>query len=143
MQGNSGLIILVEDNPHDAEMFRKAIRKAEISTFLRVYNSGQEALDSLYQARSSSHPVSLIVLDLALPDITGTELCNSLLTSSLLSQPRISFLTSYPTPEAIKIVHNNPEIKIFIKPANLVDYTKLIWEIMDFACPATPLNKIA
>lgn len=71
-------ILLVEDNPADAELTLHALRRENLANQVEVARDGEEALDFLfcrgpYAHRSFDHPPSLILLDLKLPKVDGLE----------------------------------------------------------------------
>jgi two-component system response regulator len=70
-------ILLVEDNPDDAELTRRAFRAAKIANHLHIVHDGTEALDYLFGTESSLHSPHkrphLILLDLNLPKIGGLD----------------------------------------------------------------------
>jgi CheY-like chemotaxis protein len=71
-------ILLVEDNPHDAELTLRAFRKARITNVVHVARDGAEALDFLFATgahdRRMNQPLpGLILLDLNLPKVDGLE----------------------------------------------------------------------
>ncbi|MEQ1843073.1 MAG: response regulator, partial [Verrucomicrobiales bacterium] len=68
---NSRIILLVEDNPSDIDLTKRALLKGGITSRLIVAEDGQEALDYL-EGEGSVLP-SLILLDLKLPKIDGLE----------------------------------------------------------------------
>ena len=70
-------ILLVEDNPNDAELALDALREAKLANHIQVVRDGAEALDFLfrtgpYASRPNNLP-KLILLDLKLPKVTGLE----------------------------------------------------------------------
>ncbi len=71
-------ILLVEDNPCDAELTERALRKRNIGNPLHVVEDGAEALDFIfckgkYADRNLARPPKVILLDLKLPRINGLE----------------------------------------------------------------------
>jgi two-component system, response regulator len=75
---NSRTILLVEDNPSDVGLTRRALEKGRLANDLVVAEDGQEALDYLwgtgtYAGRDVSDLPSLVLLDLNLPKVTGME----------------------------------------------------------------------
>ena len=71
-------ILLVEDNPQDAEMTIRALRKRNIANPLHVVEDGAEALEFIfcrgaYEGRDCSRPPKVILLDLKLPKVGGLE----------------------------------------------------------------------
>ncbi|HWP42249.1 MAG TPA: response regulator, partial [Blastocatellia bacterium] len=71
-------ILLVEDNPNDAELTIHALRRHNIANEIHVIRDGAEALEFLfctgsYAGRDTSCQPSLILLDLKLPLVDGLE----------------------------------------------------------------------
>jgi two-component system response regulator len=72
------VILLVEDNPKDEALTRRALRKGNIGNELVVAHDGAEALDYLfaggaYAERDPNATPAIILLDLKLPKIDGIE----------------------------------------------------------------------
>ena len=75
---NAKIILLVEDNPSDVDLTRRALEKARIQNELVVAEDGEEALDYLFgtgahEGRDTSLLPALTLLDLNLPKIPGLE----------------------------------------------------------------------
>ena len=75
---NSKIILLVEDNPSDIGLTRRALAKSHIANELVVAEDGQEALDYLfgtgaYTGRDVNELPALVLLDLKLPRVDGLE----------------------------------------------------------------------
>jgi CheY-like chemotaxis protein len=71
-------ILLVEDNPTDAELCIRALKKANLANNLVWVKDGAEALDFLfatgaYSGRNVSIPPKVVLLDLRLPKVDGME----------------------------------------------------------------------
>jgi two-component system response regulator len=71
-------ILLVEDNPEDLELTRRALLKAHLSNRIQVARDGAEALDFIfcqgpYTARRMEDAPRVVLLDLKLPKIDGLE----------------------------------------------------------------------
>lgn len=71
-------ILLVEDNPSDADLTRRAFEKGRIANDLVVAEDGQEALDYLlgegrFDGRGADELPALMLLDLKLPKVPGLE----------------------------------------------------------------------
>ena len=73
-----GTLLLVEDNPDDVELTRRAFARSNVASHLVVVTNGEEALDYLFAigAHAGRDPRSLphaVLLDLNLPKISGLE----------------------------------------------------------------------
>jgi two-component system, response regulator len=75
---NEKVILLVEDNPDDEALTRRAFQKNQIRNELVVAHDGDEAINWLFgtgsfQGRDASQTPTLILLDLKLPKVDGLE----------------------------------------------------------------------
>ena len=71
-------VLLVEDNPDDVELTRRALARTDILNRLVVATDGEEALDYLFglRAYAGRDPLDLphvVLLDLKLPKISGLD----------------------------------------------------------------------
>ena len=71
-------ILLVEDNPTDAELAMRALQKSNLANKLVWVKDGAEALDFIfaqgaYSSRSVVNGPKVILLDLRLPKVDGME----------------------------------------------------------------------
>ena len=71
------MVLLVEDNPSDAELTLRALREIDAGTEVLVLTDGAEALDYLFGTGAYSdraaRPPKLVLLDLKLPKVDGFE----------------------------------------------------------------------
>ena len=77
------IILLVEDNPDDEVLTRRALKKNNIGNELIVARDGAEALDylfgtGLYEGRDLSVMPQVVLLDLKLPKVDGLEVLRRL-----------------------------------------------------------------
>jgi two-component system, response regulator len=70
------VIFLVEDNPSDIELTRRAFEKSRVANRLVVAEDGKQALDYLFEA--TNEMPALMLLDLKLPKIPGLEVLKRL-----------------------------------------------------------------
>src|SRR5271169_3991209 len=71
-------ILLVEDNPRDAELTLHVLKQKETSHAVHTVRDGEEALDFLfcrgrYASRTFESPPRLVLLDVKLPKVNGLE----------------------------------------------------------------------
>ncbi|MDR3573473.1 MAG: response regulator [Anaerolineaceae bacterium] len=71
-------ILLVEDNPTDAELTLRALKKNRLANRVVHVSDGEEALDFLFgrgafSDRNIQHSPKVILLDLKLPKVDGLE----------------------------------------------------------------------
>jgi two-component system response regulator len=74
----SRLILLVEDNPDDADLTVRAFQRSNVSSEIVVVRDGAEALEYLFvtgvhAGRDAAVAPQVVLLDLKLPKINGLE----------------------------------------------------------------------
>ncbi|HDD53570.1 MAG TPA: response regulator [Thermosulfidibacter takaii] len=94
-----GVVLLVEDDPHDAMLVERSFRRGNLMVSLVVVRDGREALDYLLgKGKFSSGEVlclpRLILLDLKLPRMNGFEFLKEVKNTPSLSRIPVVVLTS-------------------------------------------------
>jgi two-component system response regulator len=92
-------ILLVEDNPEDAEMTMRALRKRSLANQLHWVKDGEEALDYLfcsgaYAGRDRARPPKLVLLDIKMPKVDGIEVLRRVKDSDLKAIPVVVMTSS-------------------------------------------------
>jgi len=92
-------ILLIEDNPSDIELTRRALEKGHVLNDLVVVSDGQEALDYLfgtgaYAGRDASDVPTLTLLDLKLPKVSGLEVLRRIRIEMATRRMPVVILTS-------------------------------------------------
>lgn len=92
-------ILLVEDNPNDAELTLRALRKYKLVNKIAHVSDGQEAIDYIlargaFSERDISDKPKLMLLDLKLPKIDGLEVLKTLKTDPRTKSMPIVVLTT-------------------------------------------------
>jgi CheY-like chemotaxis protein len=88
-------ILLADDDPEDREMIKDALDNIEAGDVIRFAENGEQALDILSKESDLQSHACLIVLDLNMPRMNGTETLRKLKTDDRFkSIPVIIFSTS-------------------------------------------------
>ena len=92
-------ILLVEDNPEDAELTMRALRKRNLANQLHWVKDGEEALDYLfcsgkYAGRAPGRPPKLVLLDIKMPKVDGIEVLRRIKASELRTVPVVVMTSS-------------------------------------------------
>src|SRR5688572_6864728 len=92
-------ILLVEDNPNDAELTQRALKKSGLADRLTLVRDGAEALEYLfargaYQHRDVESRPKVIFLDLKLPKVDGIEVLRNIRDDERLKAIPVVVLTS-------------------------------------------------
>jgi two-component system response regulator len=91
----NGRILLVEDNPMDVKVTRRALAKAGVQAQLEVIEDGEQALRRLLGPPDPGRPApDLILLDLKLPKIDGHQVLERLRADARTRRLPVIILTS-------------------------------------------------
>ncbi len=92
-------ILLVEDNPNDAELALRALKKNNLANNVIRVCDGEEALDFIFargqfKDRKRENTPKLILLDLKLPKVDGLEVLKALKSDPVTKIIPVVVLTS-------------------------------------------------
>ena len=104
-------ILLVEDNPDDVEILRRAFRKLDLESELDVASDGEEAMRLL-----SAPTAELVILDLKLPRKGGLELLAWMRGRPELSRVAAVVFTSSEEREDIERAKGLGAVAYLVKP---------------------------
>src|SRR5512145_461027 len=104
-------LVLVEDNPSDAELILRALRKQSINNSCKVISDGAEALDFLfcrgnYMGRNIDHQPIVVFLDLKLPKVSGLEVLGAMRSEPKTANIPVVVLTSSQEETDIRTAYN-------------------------------------
>ena len=66
-------ILLVEDNPMDVDLTKRALRRHRLASDLMIARDGEEAINMIARWEAGEVAPGLILLDLKLPRMSGLE----------------------------------------------------------------------
>ncbi len=87
-------IIMVEDDPGHARLIEKNIRRAGVNNAIRHFESGTTALRYLLQDAVRNNGPLLVLLDLNLPDMSGTDILEKIKADDRLRKAPVVVLTT-------------------------------------------------
>jgi CheY-like chemotaxis protein len=91
-------ILLVEDNPNDAELTMEALAEHHLANDVKWVHDGEEALDYLYcrgkYAGRECDELAVVLLDLKLPKVDGLEVLRTMKADERLKYIPVVVLTS-------------------------------------------------
>ena len=87
-------IVMVEDDHGHAKLIEKNIRRANISNDIIHFDHGQPALDYLFSEEVRANGPMLILLDLNLPDMSGTDILAEVKSDERLKRAPVVVLTT-------------------------------------------------
>ena len=96
---SSKTILLVEDNPSDINLTKRALQKARIMNELVVAEDGEEAIDYLFgegkfAGRDIRQAPAIVLLDIKLPGIDGLEVLRRIRENPVIHRQPVVILTS-------------------------------------------------
>jgi len=136
-QIKSAVILLIEDDPGDQKITKRAFRDSKIRNELRIVNDGEEALDFLFRKGNYKDPEKsprpdLILLDLNMPKVDGRQVLEKISLDPVLSRIRTIVLTTSRQEEDI-IRSYNLGIQSFItKPVDFLQFVNVIKTIGEY-----------
>jgi len=124
-------ILIVEDNPYDAELTLRALRKHNLVNEVYVAEDGQEALDFVFcegkfASRNISSPLKVIFLDLKLPKISGLEVLKRIKSNPKTKKLPVVIVSSSKEDPDIKAAYELGTNGYVVKPVDFSDFIKVM-----------------
>ncbi len=127
-------ILLVEDNPSDVELTRRAFSKSGILNELNVVKDGEEALEYLfctdrYAKRDPDDMPSVVLLDLHLPKIDGFEVLRRIRSNPKTKRLPVVILTTSNEPMDVAVCYDDGANSYIRKPVNFTQFAEAITQL--------------
>jgi two-component system response regulator len=126
-------ILLVEDNPRDAELTLRALKKHHLANKVYVVRDGEEALDFLFGTGQyigqSLENMRVILLDLKLPKVSGVEVLERLKSDGRTKEIPVAVLTSSHEDQDIKKCYRLGVNSYVVKPVEFDSFAKTVAEM--------------
>ena len=127
-------ILLVEDNPKDVELTRRALDKANVSNGIKVVEDGVEALKFFFGEDGKSGcadeecPV-VVLLDLKLPRVDGLEVLRRMRAEEKTKRIPVVVLTSSNEEKDIIASYDLGANSFVRKPVKFADFAEAIRQL--------------
>ena len=127
-------ILFVEDNPHEAELTIRGLRKHNLVNKLKHIDDGEEALDFIfsrgtYSSRENSPNPKLIILDLKLPKVDGLEILRQLKADERTRIIPVVVLTSSQEERDVIESYRLGVNSYIVKPVNFESFGKAVADL--------------
>jgi CheY-like chemotaxis protein len=134
MVGRSVLVLLVEDNPNDAELTLHALRRNNLVNGIDHVRDGEEALDYLYgrgkyDDRDLRSLPKVILLDLKLPKVDGMDVLRTIKADPQLKNIPVVVLTSSREEKDIVNSYDLGVNSYIQKPVDFQQFTEAIAQV--------------
>ena len=130
-------ILLVDDNPNDAELATLAIKRARFSGRIVHVDDGVKAVDFLlgsgaYANRAGVRPPRVVFLDLKMPRMDGIEVLRRVKAEEALRPIPIVMLTSSREVPDIAECYRLGVNSYLVKPVNFDEYEALMAALVHY-----------
>jgi CheY-like chemotaxis protein len=127
-------ILLVEDNPGDADLAREALQTGKVRNILHVVGDGEAAMAFLRrQGKYAAAPrPDLVLLDLNLPKKDGREVLAEVKADEDLKRIPVVILTTSKAEQDILKTYNLHANCYITKPIDLNQFIKVVQAIEEF-----------
>lgn len=127
-------IVLVEDNPDDAGLTIRALKKQNLANNLVHLKDGEEALNFFFsQGEYKDKPLSktpkVVLLDLKMPKVNGLEVLQKIRADERTKTIPVVVLTSSNEDPDIKECYKLGVNSYIVKPVGFDDFTKVVAEL--------------
>jgi len=126
-------ILLVEDDPNDAELTLEALAKHNLANDVDLVRDGEQALDYLFcrgsYAGSETKNLAVILLDLKLPKVDGLEVLASIKSDQKLRLVPVVVLTSSREERDMVESYRLGVNAYVVKPVNFCDFMNAVKEL--------------
>ncbi|HXB09663.1 MAG TPA: response regulator [Puia sp.] len=134
-------ILLVDDNEGDILLTREALDDARIINKISIASDGVEALRFLRRQDRSGDMPDLILLDINLPRMNGTELLGIIKADPYLKRIPVIMLTTSSAEKDILASYENYANCYITKPVDLDRFMDVVRTIEDFWISIVKLPK--
>ncbi len=147
MVGEEHTLLLVEDNPDDVELTRRAFARSNIIKQLVVVRDGAEALDYLFAKgvhsdRDAADLPHAILLDLNLPNVSGLNVLRRIRSTEATRRLPVIILTTSTEESDIVSSYDLGANSYIRKPVDFVQFVEaarqlgLYWLVLNERPPA-------
>ena len=127
-------IVLVEDDPNDAELITRSLRKHNLANKIVLLRDGAEAVDFFLgpgcsAGKSAKREPKVILLDIKLPKVDGIEVLRRLRADERTKEIPVVILTSSNQERDIATAYKLGINSFVTKPIKFDEFAKVVAEL--------------
>jgi two-component system response regulator len=124
-------ILLVEDNPNDADLIVRAFKKQNLANSIFTVFDGAQALDFIfcrgdYLKRNISQPPKVILLDIKLPKMNGLEVLREIKKDKATRKIPVVIVSSSREDPDIKAAYALGANSYVVKPVDFESFVEVM-----------------
>ena len=121
-------IVIVEDDPSDAELITRVFRKHNMVNKIVVLKDGAEALEFFFGSGATDHP-KVVLLDLKLPKVNGIEVLQRLKSEDRTKNVPVVILSSSAESQDIRDAYKYGVNSYVTKPIRFEEFAEAVAEL--------------
>ena len=127
-------VLLVEDNPHEAQLALRCFKKYDLGSRLLHIDDGVDALDFIfvqgkYAGTRPSEALKVIFLDLKLPKIDGLEILRQIKMNEKTRMIPVVILTSSREESDVAAAYRIGANSFMVKPVDFETFNQVISDL--------------
>jgi len=151
MNSETTEILIVEDNPNDAQLTMRSLKKHNLANHIMHVSDGQTAVDYLfgegeYQGRNVLDQPKVVLLDLKLPKLNGLQVLARIRGDARTKMLPVVILTSSQQESDLIESYKLGANSYIVKPVEFENFAKSVQEVglywLLLNKPATPKNML-
>ncbi len=136
---NTRPIFLVEDNPMDVDLTKRAFMRRKVLNPIEIARDGEEALNYIARWEAGEPQPVVILLDLKLPKVDGLEVLERLKSHPTFSLIPVIVMTSSAEDRDIDTAYRKGANSYIVKPVDFEKFLEvasqidLYWNVLNIA----------
>lgn len=127
-------ILLVEDNPMDVDLTRRAFIRQKVAYPIEIARDGEEALSYIRKWENTQQIPILILLDLKLPKVDGLEVLRQLKTHPQFHTIPVVILSTSTEESDVQVAYQEGANSYIVKPVDFDRFIQIVDHIHSYWC---------